>query len=89
MARPARQALPLLLLFALALPAGTASAQDIPEGSAEAVSEFAQGMSLYSEGRYREALTHLCRAQKMDEGFVVPLLRRGSPCCPWTPKRNP
>jgi len=73
MARLTRQALPLLLLPALLLPPDTASSQDIPEGSAEAVSEFAEGMSLYAAGEYREALAHLYRAHELDDGFVVPL----------------
>ena len=73
MARLIRQILPLLLLLALAFPSRTVSPQDIPEGSAEAVSEFAQGMIMYSAGEYREALTHLYRAHELDEGFVVPL----------------
>jgi tetratricopeptide (TPR) repeat protein len=73
MARLIRQILPLLLLLALAFPSRTVSPQDIPEGSAEAVSEFAQGMSLYSAGDYRDALTHLYRAYELDDTFVVPL----------------
>jgi hypothetical protein len=35
-----------LLFFSLAVLPPSMTAQDIPEGSAEAVSEFAQGMSL-------------------------------------------
>ncbi|MGW8267060.1 MAG: TPR end-of-group domain-containing protein [Longimicrobiales bacterium] len=73
MPRLTRQAPPLLLLLALLLPPETASPQDFPEGGAEAVSEFAEGMSLYAAGEYREALEHLYRAHELDEGFVVPL----------------
>lgn len=73
MVRIIRQCAPLLFLLVLSVPPGPTSAQDIPEGSAEAVSEFAQGMSLYSAGAYREALPHLYRAHELDDGFVVPL----------------
>lgn len=62
-----------ILLFTLAAPPHPTSAQDIPEGSAEAVTEFAQGMSLYAAQNYREALPHLYRAHDLDNSFVVSL----------------
>jgi len=62
-----------LLFFTLALLPHSMTAQDIPEGSAEAVSEFAQGMSLYTAQNYRDALPHLYRAHELDNSFVVSL----------------
>jgi len=49
------------------------AAQDIPEGSARAVSEFAQGLELYNAQDYADALPHLYRAYELDNSFVVSL----------------
>jgi len=68
-----RRILPSLLLLILVIPPKPATPQDVPEGSAEAVSEFAQGMSLYSAQRYRDALPHLYRAHELDNTFVLSL----------------
>jgi tetratricopeptide (TPR) repeat protein len=72
--RRSRRILPLVFLVCtLAAPLNPAAAQDIPEGSAEAISEFAQGMSLYTAQSYREALPHLYRAHELDNSFVMSL----------------
>lgn len=61
-----------LILALLAFPAW-ARAQDIPEGSPEAVAEFAEGIQLYTAQQYREALPHLYKAYEIDDTFVVSL----------------
>lgn len=63
----------LSLLFLVAVPSTIVQAQDIPEGSAEAVSEFAQGMKFYTAQQYTEALPHLYKAHELDSSFVVSL----------------
>lgn len=68
-----RTPLLLLLIGALSLPAGRVIAQDVPEGSPEAVAEFAEGMRLYTAGEYQDALTHLYNAYEMDNNFVIPI----------------
>ncbi len=68
-----------LLLLALALVgyAASAAAQDVPEGSAEAVAEFSEGMTYYINQEYTEALTHFYRAYELDNSFVVSLFFAG------------
>jgi len=61
-----------LVLALLVLPPG-AVAQDIPEGSPEAVAEFAEGMRFYAAQQYRDALPHLYAAFERDKIFVVSL----------------
>lgn len=66
-------AVALLFLLVLLVPVLEVRGQEIPEGSAEAVWEFAQGMSLYVSMDYQEALHHLYQAHELDSGFVLPL----------------
>jgi predicted Zn-dependent protease len=63
----------LLLLCLFALPQSPVQSQDIPEGSAEAISEFSQGMTFYAAQNYRDALPHLYKAHELDSSFVVSL----------------
>lgn len=70
--------IPLFFLaLVLAGHASRAAAQDVPEGSAEAVAEFSAGMTEYINQRYTEALPHFYRAYELDSSFVVPLFFAG------------
>ena len=53
------------------------TAQDVPEGSAEAVAEFSLAMTAYINQEYAEALPHFYRAHELDGSFVVPLFFAG------------
>lgn len=63
----------LLPALALAFMSPQARAQDLPEGSAEAVAAFAEGLKLYNQMDYAEALPHLYRAYELDNNFAVAL----------------
>ncbi len=71
--RPTLSLAPLLVLIGASIPVDFVSAQDVPEGSVEAVAEFSEGMKFYVAQQYTEALPHFYKARELDPTFVVSL----------------
>ncbi len=77
MLRTIRRVPLLLMALVLASSGSWVAAQDVPEGSVEAVAEFSEGMASYIAQNYTEALTHFYRAYELDNTFVVTLFYAG------------
>jgi tetratricopeptide (TPR) repeat protein len=63
----------LFLVLGFLFLAPPVTAQDVPEGSPEAIAAFAEGMRLYVDGEHADAATYFLKAHELDNTFAVAL----------------